>query len=602
MIKIKPNFRSNIPCLRLYLDIETSKPGDEKIATMDFRLACTIYENVDSRTITLREEKRHFWDYVSLGEYVLSKTQDKKKLYIFAHNADFDVWSSGILPILTQAKWVKTFDHINGMQFIMSVKKEKRKIIFISSTNYYPFKLKDLGKMFGLPKLDTDVFTEDDALLLTYCQRDVEILQKIMHSWFDFLKKGKYGGFALTLGSQAFKAFRHRFYDYPIYPHLEEDVKLLERKAYFGGRTENFYKGDFNHGKFAKLDFNSNYAFIMKNNSFPTKLVDVFENITLDHLAGILDTQLAIAEVVLNTSQNLYPIRFNKKIIFPIGEFKTTLCSGSLLYALKHNHIVRINKGSSYEGRFIFKSYINHFFPKRIEAKITKNKALEAQLKLMQNTLYGKFAERHTIYETREEFEGDDCYRRKVYESDRHQNGMETKVLNLVKSVVGYKDSNHTLVAISAHVTDWARLLLWDAFLRLKKGMVYYCDTDSIIIRKKYLYLILPLIHENRLGALKIEEFSDFINILAPKVYTFNEKLTHKGLPKNHTKDKDGVHHYSSIVKSTTLQKRGVVQGAQVEKHIKTFRYDVTKGKINEYGKISPFVLPDDADLLLKLP
>lgn len=596
--KIKGNCRSNIPRLRLYLDIETTKPDKGEVGLMNFRLACTIYENYDKHNITIREESQEFWNLGELALYILSKTQKKMRLNIYTHNAEFDVWASGILPILSQAKWILKFFYAKGMVFILCCKKDGASIWFISSTNYYPLSLAKLGKIFNLPKHDTNVFTTDKKLLVEYCRRDTEIVQCIMHSWFDFIQKGKYGGYALTIPAQAFKAFRHRFYEYSIYPHLEQDIKNMEKRSYFGGRTENFYKGEFKDGLFVKLDFNSNYAYVMKNNAFPTKLLDPFGSIETEHLSELLEINLAVADVVINTDERVYPVRTGKKVIFPIGLFKCTLCSEGLQYAIDKGHLVKIIKGAIYEGRFIFRKYVEHFFPLRLAAKKEGNKVRDTQLKLMQNALYGKFGENHITYENKEEYTGQDCYRRVVTAVEQGQIGVETKLLNLIQTPTGKEDTNHTFYAICSHVTEYARFLLWRIFLALGVDNVYYCDTDSIITKEKYLPLIDKFLDDEELGGLKKEGLSESVILEAPKWYKFGDVWTRKGLPKSATKINDNTWEYYTFEKCAGMMKKGLAEGIIRKSVHKTFQLEVTKGKLISGGKILPFELPFDALLL----
>ena len=596
--KIKANHRSNIPRLRLYLDIEVNKPDKGEVGLMDFRLACTIFENYDTRNKKIRAEKNHFWSLGELAFYILSKSQKRMRLYVYTHNAEFDVWASGILPILSEHKWKLKFFHAKGMMFILSCKKDAASICFISSTNYYPLSLRKLGQIFNLPKLDTNVFTEDNNELLTYCSRDVEIVQVIMHSWFKFINDGKYGGYAMTIPSQAIKAFRHRFYEYIIYPHSEEDIKNIEKRAYFGGRTENFYKGEFKDGPFIKLDFNSNYPYVMKNNAFPTKLLDPFGSIETRHLSELLELNLAVADVVVNTNENVYPVRIGKKVVFPIGCFKCTLCSEGLQYAIKHKHLVRIIKGAIYEGRFIFRQYIDHFFPLRLQAKKDKNKIRDTQIKLMQNSLYGKFGENHITYETKEEYTGQDCYRRIVTAKGSRNIGVETKLCNLIQTPTGKEDTNHTFYAICAHVTEYARFLLWRAILALGMNNVYYCDTDSIITKEEFLPLIVDFLDDEKLGSLKNEGKSESIILEAPKWYKFGDVWTRKGLPTSAKKINDDTWEYYTFEKSAGMMRKGLSEGIIRKTVRKTFTLEVTKGKVSETGKILPFHLPFDALLL----
>ncbi|GAH92999.1 unnamed protein product, partial [marine sediment metagenome] len=72
----------------------------------------------------------------------------------------------------------------------------------------------------------------------------------------------------------------------------------------------------------------------------------------------------------------------------------------------------------------------------------------------------------------------------------------------------GMKEANNNMVAISAHITAGARMLLWNLIKRLPLGNVLYCDTDSIIFRKRDISAFADVISDTQLGMLAIEKES----------------------------------------------------------------------------------------------
>ncbi len=85
----------------------------------------------------------------------------------------------------------------------------------------------------------------------------------------------------------------------------------------------------------------------------------------------------------------------NLGIIQPLGELERVFYSDELLDALMHGYIQILNmtKGYVFEKKgYIFKDFITELYEKRLNYKKEGNKGMESLVKLMLNSLYGRFA------------------------------------------------------------------------------------------------------------------------------------------------------------------------------------------------------------------
>uniref|UniRef100_A0A6M3JKB9 DNA-directed DNA polymerase n=1 Tax=viral metagenome TaxID=1070528 RepID=A0A6M3JKB9_9ZZZZ len=596
--RVKQNHATHVPAHRIFLDVETRVIEDGDIKRLPFRFGVTCYEYKNSQRKNTQSVWKTHHTTKEMFDYIVSKAQASTKLYLFAHNISFDAISCALLKHLTEANWKLGFYYSKGLVYILSTKSDKKKIVLLSTTNYFPCSVKALGAMLNLPKLDADFINDDETKLIEYCTRDVEIIRKAVLLWFDIIMNNDYGGFKMTTASQALAAFRHRFMSHPIYPHNETDIKELERRSYFGGRVECFYVGKYEDGPFVKLDFNSNYASVMIKEAYPTNLAGVFESVSVDRLKELLDSYLVIADVVINTDLPLYPTRCGQKLLFPVGEFKCTLCSKSLSEAIKRGHLVKVTKTAAYVGKLVFKSFIEHFFPLKQKYDKDGEKILRTIFKLIMNSLYGKFAERHKEIIRTEEFGGKLCYRELEFVFGENKRTLKTKLLNTVFEEGEEVDSKHMFTAISSHVTDYARWLLWEAFEKIGLGNQMYCDTDSIICRKSVIKNIPDLLHPDKIGYLSIEAEADSVELVNPKHYKFGDELKIKGIPSKAVLIKENTYQYESFARDITLIKAGNLTEVYIKQVVKVLSGKYNKGKVNESGKVEPFELPTDALLL----
>ncbi|GAH16471.1 unnamed protein product, partial [marine sediment metagenome] len=86
----------------------------------------------------------------------------------------------------------------------------------------------------------------------------------------------------------------------------------------------------------------------------------------------------------------------------------------------------------------------------------------------------------------------------------------------------------NSVPAISAHVTDYARLYLWKLIQIADIVNCFYCDTDSLIVNEKGYKNLSKFMDKDRLGWLKVEDVSSCVDIRGAKNYTFGDNTRMK--------------------------------------------------------------------------
>lgn len=585
---LKENERSFLPSRFLLLDTETAQEKTGNLIKHKMKIAWTCYVYGYEVYQPLNEVWEYWEDDVELCKYIESKTQAKQVLYIFAHNAFFDLQVCRFYKYFTRHKWRVKFFYEKGLTYLLSCYNGNKKIKIISTTNYFDVALEKLGNDVGLKKLKVNFDTVTKSRLKKYCRRDVEILKRVMIMYFEFLETHDCGNFAMTRASQSMRAFRHRFMTKKICMHTEADIIDFERSAYMGGRTECFELGNIKGGPFVTLDINSMYPFVMRNYEMPTKLVDTRKNISIEYLNNIINEYCVIAHVTIKTNEPCYAIRSKNKIIFPTGYFKCYLCTAGIKYALENKHIIKIHKISIYEKDIIFKEYVDYFYDLRGEYKLQNNDIYNRYAKIFMNSLYGKFGQRisKTEYGT---YDGDiEYYRGEYIDSKTGERGTETYIMNTHIVECGEEISNKSFVAIPAHITEYARLLLWKIIKQVGYNNVLYCDTDSIKIRKKDFKKVKYKVDNNELGALKIEdEYKKFI-INGNKDYIQDDTIKLKGVPPRATKNKDGDYEYYTFLSHLSHMRMYEIDNFITRHTVKHLTRKYDKGIVLKNGRIIP--------------
>jgi hypothetical protein len=564
---------------------------------------------------------RNFWNTVD------SFATARETTYIFAHNAKYDTMVTQAIPILVGLGYrVKSYSDSNpffvDLEKVGKSKNGKPEIInlsLLSSTNYYQQSLAKLGDIFGLPKLDFDHGQKIDMLdpefvkqSLVYGIRDVDILETAMLSFIHFVEREGLGKFKKTVAGQTFAAFLNQFMIHDIYIHDDRIAIEVERRAYAGGRNECFQLGKI-EGQVFYLDINSMYPYAMKSKLYPTKLVTVWRTASIEQMMDkIEDGFLICADVVVNTSHPMFHKKAGR-LTFPIGKFETTLSTPEIILAYERGFLVSVKNVCVYEAADIFSEFVDFFYESRLEAKHAGDSVHDYLYKIFMNALYGKFGQKAVQWDVLIDDDGNEI------EIDPSIIDMETIFYEDTKELITRKmfggkifeqnkdpdeqEAMNSFPAIAAHVTAYARCLLWSFIETAGLENVYYCDTDSVFVNStgwQELWLN-DMIDPDRLGALKIEAIADDLELFGCKDYIFKGKTKMKGVSKSARFLGENEHGQMQFAVTQWGGFNDRFKEANFTDYynkviIKTLKREYTKGNISDTGRVTPFVLDEEAE------
>lgn len=370
--------------------------------------------------------------------------------------------------------------------------------------------LAPLARLVNLSKLEARHRAGDrrvDRDRIRYCARDAEITWKLA----GFVQDGVNALGAemkLTAAATALDLFRRRYLHARL-PCLEGPVQGWLHRGYCGGRVECFRLGDY-RGPVFQNDVNGAYVSVMVNQALPD-----LDNLMARSGTGLDLAQEGMAECWLDVPRDLWagPLpRKADKLTFPVGRLLGRWTFNELRLAEAAGcRIQRV--GTYYQSRHNY-PYLREMMTalRAIRESPTTPPAVNRMAKLMGNSLYGKFAQRH------EEF----CYLplREYQQAVRLGQAVpgvnfdpnRTKIYDacqVVRVVTGTKIPKHSNVIWSAIITAGCRALLYP---HLDKATTYYCDTDSVIGLRAY-----PA--SRKLGELALQHSYTRLIIRGNKVY-----------------------------------------------------------------------------------
>ena len=608
--------RQTIPKHLLFLDTETSViENDDKIIHFDYKLGVGIYVELDktgdvkTRKVYTPETKESF------VKLIKDLAEKHKHLYVFAHNMGFDLRVLYAFKLLSAIGWDSEPPIINNMVFIYTCSKNKNKISFIDTANLGVRSVDQLGKDMGYDKLEVDFNTVSDEELLTYCIRDTEILERFVLEYIRFIMEHELGAFKVTLASQALTGFRTRFMDESIWIHCNLGAINLERDAYYGGRTEAFRLGYIGEQKYYYIDVNSMYPYVMTHRPMPFQLLKPSDKAYNHPIEENVKDLYVIADVTINTDMNDYPLRLtnkdteynklknphnleypdstSKRLIFPTGQFRTTLHLAELQQAVKHGHIVEVHRKALYTTNNPFDDYVKHFYDAKNKYGLEGNKTWRTIAKLFLNSLYGKFGQLQPHRQNQGKQTEYAYTRIHIHDSIKEIHYQEL-YWNYEK-IIEYKQGETAFsnAAISGAITAYARMYLNDTRRLAGIENVYYMDTDSMIVNQEGFDNISHLIDSEKIGRWDIERTSRRLIIHGNKDYVLDGHTKHKGIQKTAIKKSFNLWRFLHFEGFITWWKTGAIGGARGEYRTKRRLGEYYKGIVDNNGIIHPYHLQE---------
>lgn len=527
------------------------------------------------------ETGAEFWQWVE------ELAQPKRKLYVFCHNGNFDWQASGMLSHLPALGWTCEKAIIEDPPNYFLWRSDKRVIALLDTLNYWRVSLKEIGKRVGIDKLELPYGFHDPIKSDIYCKRDVEILVKALLDWFAWLQRYDLGAFAISLASQAWTAYRHRFMQHDIFLDDNEEAADLSRASYMGGRTEAWRIGEYNRN-ITVLDVNGMYPFVMKGNRYPTKLIGLYKRVEVDELTTWLEDYCCIAHVKIRTEQPIYPERTDFGIVFPVGEFWTYLASPELSEALRRGHVVECSECAVYECAEIFTEFVDEVYALRRGFIDAGDETGGWFIKILGNSLYGKFGQRGG-HEEIIGYTGDTALHVETeYDIDTGRKYRVRHIAGLILSRSLDSETRDSFPAIAAHVTSYARLLLWSYAETAGLDHVYYMDTDSLHVDRTALQRLRPLIDQSRLGSLKVERTVFRAIYHGAKDYRLDDYWRTKGIRKKARVISYNTYRQEQWVSLSGSAAAAHLGGPLVRKITKHLNRIYRKGIVKPDGRVLP--------------
>lgn len=617
------------------MDCETqenviAEDSDARLLTL--RLGCSTILRLENGKVTRRKEfnfttQQEFWEF-----FVGNLTQ-RIPCWIMAHNIGFDLtvlgfWErieDGTFTFFQDKRRIKGEDDevtdlicLDDPPTLMSMcDKSGKRFMCVDTLNYWRTSLAALGEASGIPKMDMPSLDEPNEVWWKYCRRDVDVIETNVLRLIAWVKENDLGKFSMTSPSQAMSAFRHRFRKHDICFHDEAEVKLLERDGYYGGQVDNYYVGKVD-SEIYQLDVNSIYPYTMKVNVAPIKLSDWRIEAKEEFYIPEECIPYSIAEVRISTRERTYPKRTQGGIIFPIGNYWTTLCGPELAYGFANGDITATRRWAVYDCANIFVDYVDFFWKLRLEYKNGGRKLDEQLAKLCLNSLYGKFGQRGIDWITcRDRTDCGYCGRisnssagccyctakapiktwaqwcEPDYRTDRLC--QYRSLCNVVQIKLPPSEHPRAFPAIAGWVTSHARQLMRGYREISGKGNVYYQAVDSLYVNPTGYKNLRDndCVNDQVLGDFKLERKVDSGEFRGSNNYTVGDKQVLGSIKNKAEQVSEDTWKETHFQHLRSILSKPLLGGVKIEPIYKTLSNHYYRGVIGHDGWVTPLTLSE---------
>lgn len=623
---LKRNHGTETPTNLIFVDTESYKEvvsEKPKITRLRLRLWCATRVRLEKGLATRRKEE-YGTDAESFWRFVHNNSDSQRCTWIFAHKAfhdltQLDFWREldegrfTVRPMISkqpgtdgQSKnsWIGKLC-IDENPFFCQVRNGQRTYKFVDTLNYWQMSLKALGKSVGLDKLECDPTVDSMDIVLPYCKRDTEIIERAVCQLITKWKETDAGVFQPTSALLALTNFRHtcdikspgsNSVDLVCQPDSAQNV--LERESYYGGRIQAFYVGEL-HQKIYHLDCNSLYPFVMRSDSYPRRFVKFLPECSLEKLYAISRVYGVVARVLIRSRYDAFPCRIDGKQYHINGQFWTSLCSRELARAIQSGSVLCVGTTQVYSVAPLFRKWVDYWYDRKVEAdRIGPDGIADRTLaKLLLNSLSGKWAQhgrkwRDEHGEYPQVRWGPFLGGKDSEGNYKRQRGIGGNCQTLDKG----RDPDHAFPAISAFITANAREYMRSVISICPDNSVYYMATDSLICNSSAYDALekAGFIDDTDLGKFKIVGEHKYANIFGPNDYILDSRQVASGRIAKARADLENGMVSEQWDKVDDVICKGPTSDIQIKEFPCHYAEHTNRGRIGPDGWWTPYRITDD--------
>jgi len=536
---ITANEGASVPNRYIVLDTEARSNRTATGETQNWRCGVANYVHFTAKGNVIQRTEV-YTDVHNLWKDVSNHTRARARTVLYAHNLPYDMRISQALLHLPQCGWTLENIRLDSRGTWSRWTQAKATLLLCDSASIFPCTLGTLGMLLGMRKLDLPD-TDDDQGWLDRCHRSVGILSVALIQYLTWLKTGAAGNWQMTGSSQSWAHWRHNYYTEKVLVHHDTEATAAERRALHTGRAEAWKWGRDPNAPVYEYDWQNAYPRVARDISVPTQYLGTTTRVSARSLPRLWNRHAILADVTVRTEQPIVPVRTEQGILWPVGEFDTTLWDPELRLLIDAGADVRVHRAWMYAKGPALQKWAEWTLNGIHSTQVRDLRWLPVVLKHWSRSLIGRFAMRYQSWEHVATLPGDGIAIGTYVDKDT---GETTDTMQLGRDLYllgEFQEAPNACPQITGYIMSESRAKLWRVIQHVGTENVYYMDTDSLIVNARGSRRIDDLGGQGDTEGLRLKGRHRGYEIYGPRAAVFGEDTHFSGLPRGAERTSDNT-------------------------------------------------------------
>jgi hypothetical protein len=478
---LKRNEAVRFPHRWLAIDTEANTVHDGDLERQSWRLGVGARWRDDTK----RDAEPDFADFLDPAElwrWVGEWTKPGYRTVLWCHNLSYDLRISRAFHILPELGWELVWCNLDRQVSTARWRRDGAALLMCDLFTWCPWPLAKIGADLGIAKPALPDHDDSQAAWLARCRADVEITTAAVRELVTWTKRSELGSWQPSGAGMAWAWWRHRHLTHRVLVHEDAEAIAAEREAMHTGRCEAFVHGDPVPGRFTEWDLHVAYLRVARESSLPARLCAVYQDPSLAFYELSARYHARMCRVRVKTDVPVLPVRHDNVIVWPVGEFTTTVWDVELDAAIAAGAAVELERMWCYRRAPFLRSWAAETYELLENPPAEMPPTARLWLKHQSRALIGRLAVR---YPTWEDFGANPekwCGLSRFVDL-----GAGTTARMLALGDRTWLESEPAEGECSLpQATGWimaaCRVRLWQTLQALDPAHVAYCDTDSIVV------------------------------------------------------------------------------------------------------------------------
>jgi hypothetical protein len=587
---IRENKAARVPHRLVIIDSEAISDRRVSDEVQQWRCGAAMFVHWTNRGYR-HEEIREYWRPQDLWADVAEFTKKRERTVLYAHNLPYDMRITNALTWLPRCGFTLTTIRIASQGAWSKWSRSEASLTLCDSASLFPVTVHTLGRFLGKPKLGV-ADDSDDAAWMARCVRDVEILGETLIQYFEWLRTGVAGNWQVTGAGQSWAHWRHNHYDTQVLIHADDEATAAERRAMWAGRAENWQWGKDLTAPVYEWDWQNAYPRLTKDHDVPVKLTGTTRSASAKDLVAMMKRWIVLADVEVETDHPIVPARHDKRILWPVGKFETTLWSPELQLLIETGARIKVRRMWLYKPAPALKSWAEWILRELNERSEGRARWQSVLLKHWSRALIGRFATQYQDWELLGYDPVEKVTTGRLYDVATGESGQFMQIGHEIHLMTGVTESDDACPQITSYIMSLGRAQLWRAIQEAGEENTLYMDTDSVVVNAKGHARIQAATRNGMFPGLRLKGKHSGYEIYGPRAAVIGGETKLSGIPRQAARTDETVW----VGEVWTQFERAIATGEYDRVVIAKRRYTI---RWNEFrrgrvagGRTQPYELP----------